>query len=312
LRLIWALEKAKQTESTKEIIGLIRDYGLTREMIPTQFLNDVGVWDALLNKMPMTAMIRSLGKMTSVGLLKPMSDAVTEVIVRLHDETRLKKARVHPLSVLVALKIYQQGHGMRGKLSWSPLAEVIDSLDDAFYLSFSNVEPMNKRTMLALDVSGSMTWNNISGMPITPREASAAMAMVTARVEPMYVITAFSRGLTQVSLSPRQRLDDIVKTVSSLHAGGTDCALPMMAATRNNLNIDTFIVYTDNETWAGRMHPYQALQEYRQKTGIPAKLAVVGMVSNKFSIANPDDAGMLDVIGFDTTTPNIITGFARE
>ena len=54
----------------------------------------------------------------------------------------------------------------------------------------------------------------------------------------------------------------------------------------------------------------QALEQYRQKFGIPAKLIVVGMTSNGFSIADPNDAGMLDVVGFDTATPNIISEFA--
>jgi 60 kDa SS-A/Ro ribonucleoprotein len=72
---------------------------------------------------------------------------------------------------------------------------------------------------------------------------------------------------------------------------------------------DAFIVYTDSETWFGQIHPVQALQEYRRKTGIPAKLIVVGMVSNHFSIADPNDAGMLDVVGFDTAVPQVMSDF---
>ena len=45
--------------------------------------------------------------------------------------------------------------------------------------------------------------------------------------------------------------------------------------------------------------------------GIPAKLVVVGLVSNGFSIADPDDAGMLDVVGFDTAAPALIADFLR-
>jgi 60 kDa SS-A/Ro ribonucleoprotein len=71
-------------------------------------------------------------------------------------------------------------------------------------------------------------------------------------------------------------------------------------------------VYTDSETWAGDIHPRQALVEYRQKLGIGAKLVVIGMVSNEFSIADPNDAGMLDVVGFDTATPAIIADFATQ
>ncbi len=37
---------------------------------------------------------------------------------------------------------------------------------------------------------------------------------------------------------------------------------------------------------------------------------MIGMVSHGFSIADPNDAGMLDVVGFDTATPALIADFA--
>jgi 60 kDa SS-A/Ro ribonucleoprotein len=33
------------------------------------------------------------------------------------------------------------------------------------------------------------------------------------------------------------------------------------------------------------------------------------MASNGFSIADPDDAGMLDVVGFDSAVPQVIADF---
>lgn len=94
--------------------------------------------------------------------------------------------------------------------------------------------------------------------------------------------------------------------------GGTDCALPMLYALERGIEADAFLIYTDSETWHGEVHPVQALRMYRERTGIPAKLVVVGMVSNGFSIADPDDAGTLDVVGFDTATPALIADFLRE
>jgi hypothetical protein len=38
---------------------------------------------------------------------------------------------------------------------------------------------------------------------------------------------------------------------------------------------------------------------------------VGGMASNGFSNADPADPGMLDVVGFDTATPQLISDFAR-
>jgi 60 kDa SS-A/Ro ribonucleoprotein len=68
--------------------------------------------------------------------------------------------------------------------------------------------------------------------------------------------------------------------------------------------------FEDSETWAGDIHPAQALRRYRERTGIVARLTVVGMVANGFTIADPDDAGMLDVVGFDTAAPQLISDFA--
>ena len=125
------------------------------------------------------------------------------------------------------------------------------------------------------------------------------------------VYDGYTDGLTPLALSPRQRLDDAVKTVSNLPFGGTDCALPMLYAQEREREIDTFVIATDSETWAGAVHPVQALRDYREASGIDARLVVVGMVSNGFSIADPADPGMLDVVGLDTATPQLISDFAR-
>ena len=302
---------------------LVREHRLTREMLPTELLREAVVWEALLEGMPLTALIRNLGVMSGVGLLAPMSEAARTVAARLSDREALRRARVHPVAVLAALKTYAQGRGMRGKGSWTPVPQVVDALDAAFYLAFAAVEPSRKRTLLALDVSGSMDARILGMEYLTCREGAAAMALVTAAVEPEHRFVAFTSGsypsmhagygsgLTPLAVSPRQRLDDVVRSVSNLPFGGTDCALPMLEATKGRWKVDTFVVYTDSETWAGQVHPAQALREYRERTGIPAKLVVVGMASNGFSIADPEDGGMLDVVGFDASAPRMIGDFAR-
>jgi 60 kDa SS-A/Ro ribonucleoprotein len=320
---IWACEQAKVAETVGQVVKLINDYNLPREAIPTAFLNHPKVWDALLQKMPMTAMIRNLGKMTNVGIVGSMSVGERLIVEKLADEAVLAKARIHPLSVLNAMHVYKQGQGFRGSLSWDPSQRIVDALDDAFHATFKYVEPSNKRTLLALDVSGSMGFSNISGMPgITPRVGSAAMAMVTARVEKSHDIVGFtspnqswgSTGMSKLDISARQRLDDVLRVVDAAPMGGTDCSLPMVWAKKNKVPVDTFVIYTDSETNARHVtnvHPFQALKEYRQATGIPAKLVVVGMVSNGFTVADPNDNGMLDVVGFDSAAPSIISNFSK-
>jgi 60 kDa SS-A/Ro ribonucleoprotein len=59
------------------------------------------------------------------------------------------------------------------------------------------------------------------------------------------------------------------------------------------------------------VHPAHAIHDYRRASGIDARLVVVGTVSNDFSIADPNDPGMLDVVGFDTAAPQLISDSAR-
>jgi len=326
LALIVAMDELKGTSDLAAAANSIRERRVPRECVPTPLLTCPAIWDALLEHMPMTAMIRNLATMTRVGLLAAGSAATQRVVAQLGDHARLRKARVHPIAVLAALVTYKSGRGVRGNGTWTPVAKIVDALDAAFYASFGVVEPAGKRMLLALDVSGSMGCGAVAGVPnLSPRVASAAMALVTAATERDHTFVAFTAGsggyggqwgggpsgITTLSISPRQRLDDVVGAVDKLPMGGTDCALPMIWAQKNRVDVDTFCVYTDNETWAGSVHPAQALRAYRDARSIPAKLVVVGMTSTGFSIADPDDAGMLDVVGFDTSTPPVIADFAR-
>ena len=286
--------------------------GLTREMLPTESLKDPKVWEALLPAMPLTALVRNLGVMAARGILAPFCSSVELVAEKLTNEEHIKKSRLHPMSILVASKIYAEGKGMKGSLSWEPNAQILDALGDAFYLAFQNVEPVGKNIVIGLDVSGSMGWNEISGCPISPREAGAALATVWTRTEPKVATMAFAGEFMKLPITPKTSLQDAVGMTSGLRFGRTDCALPMLWAIEHNIKeADAFVIITDNETWAGNIHPCQALQEYRRFSGRDAKLAVVAMTVSEFSIADPSDPGMMDFVGFDTALPLALAEFLK-
>ena len=320
--LINAFTQIQATRDVEMWLAQIeRGPGLSWEMFPDEALSEPRVWSALIEKgMPQTALIRQLPRLTRLGVLE--GETLRTVVAQLQDADRLAKGRVHPINVLVAQRTYASGRSARGTGEWTPVRQIIDVLDAAFYNAFRAVKPAGKRTLLALDVSGSMT-SPVSGLPITCREASAALALVTMATEPDTTVVGFTssgRGgwnwrqdtaLTPLTISPRQRLDDAIRSISNLPFGGTDCSLPFTWATSQNLKFDTIVVYTDNETYAGASHPHQALQLYRDRMGLNTRLIVVGMTANDVSIADPTDPGMLDVAGFDSAVPNLIADFSR-
>lgn len=314
-----------QVQSGADVPTVLETHNLPWEALPDSAMNDTKVWDKMLdNGVPMTALLRQLPRLTNLGIVSQMGGRTEDVIGQLLNADQIHKARIHPIQVLIALDTYRKGQGMRS--TWTPVAKIVDALDEMFYKAFDNVEPTNLRRLDCLDVSGSMATHKAGNTNLTAREVSAAMAMVSVKSEVSQMTVAFrgdlggSRGwgygmnddarLEILPISGRQRLDDVVRTVSGLTFGRTDCALPMIHALHNSWEIDTFVIYTDNETWCGNIQPFQALEQYRKSSGIDARLVVVALTPTHFTIADPRDPGMLDISGFDSAVPNMINDFA--
>jgi 60 kDa SS-A/Ro ribonucleoprotein len=307
-----ATAKASEDADAATCAELVRATGLPREALPSAWLKEPRVWEALLPALPLTALIRNLATLTRVGLLTPKGEATAQVIARITDRTALRKARVHPIALLAALMTYKSGRGARGSATWTPVPAVVEALDAAFALAFENVEPTGARTLIGLDVSGSMSSGAIAGIPgITPRVGAAAMALTHVRTERDVTVMAFADDFAPFTIAQTESVDSVVQRTAALPFMGTDCALPMLYALENRLPVDLFLIMTDSETWAGTIHPDEALRRYRERMGIAAKLVVVGMTSNGFTIADPNDGGMLDVVGFDAAAPALIADFAR-
>lgn len=314
VRFLSGVEACKIAQTAEECIGLVKSHGLVREHIPTTMLRELEVWRALLKDMPMTAMIRNLGKMSSLGLLDNGSPEEAYVCSRLGNVELLKKARIHPVGVLIALRTYSRGRGLKGKLTWTVNSQVLSALDAAFYLCFAAVQPTGKRYLHGIDVSGSMDFYSCTGTEVlTARDVACALSMVTARTEPLENnhFLAFCRKATCLDPTMTQgTLDDFISYCKGFDFGGTNCESPILYALEKNIEVDVFVVYTDCETAYAKETPASALKRYRAKMGIPdAKMVVVAATSTGFSIADPDDSGMLDVVGFDPAVPSLISEF---
>lgn len=309
-----AVERVKGETDVSKIVKAIADYNLPREVLPTLALNSKDVWDALLRGgkgMPVHAMLRNLGNLGKHGLLGINSDAQRYILDRLEDEDQLRKSRLHPLDVLKAQLIYGQGRGMLGAGTWEVNRAIVAGLEGAFYRTFKTIEPTGKRGILGLDVSGSMGAGQVGGIPgLTPCMASAVMAMVTARVERDSAVLGFAGGVTDLGIDKNDTLQNAMRKAQKHNWGGTNHAALFDYARKHNIPSDYFVVYTDNETGYG--DTVGAINRYRSASGIhDAKVITVGMVANQFTIADPKDRNMLDVVGFSTEVPAVMSEFIR-
>lgn len=312
--IIAAIE-ATETDNIDRAIELVDQYNLPREVINTQFLKDPRMWEALAQKMGMTAMMRNLRNMHKSGYLVQGSDAEKLVISKITDQEALHKGRIHPVQVFLAKQNAQfniERYGSYGFTTRTPIIDfpqtVLNALEDAFYKSFANLEGTDKRILIGLDVSSSMT-ATISNTAISSAEWSGLMAMVTMRQAPFAEVYGFTQGFIDLGLTPHDSMDDIMRKISDRNFGGTDCAQPMVFAQQNNRKYDAFVIYTDSATGASH-DPAVELEKYRKKSGVEdAKLSVVATESNNIGIGDPNDVNTLNVCGFSPQTPLVLEKF---
>lgn len=315
-----AKNMTRNAYTENEICDYIVKYNLPMECLPTSMKNNKKVWETLLlsGNLPLTAMIRNLGQMSKCGVLNDYSDGEKKVIETLHNEEYIKKSRIHPLNILTAYYTYKLGHSLRGPNSWEVNSNIDSALEDAFYLAFTNVEPTNMTNMLALDVSGSMSCCPNFNVPITSSAISAAFAMFYLRTEKNTHVYGFSDKFIPLKINKNMSLDQVIRCVSHMTFGGTDCALPMLYALEKKIKIDNFIIFTDNETWFGRIHPYKALETYKKNINPNAKLIVCATDNNAYSIADKSydkdnlnaQKSALNIVGFDSAWPQLIREFS--
>jgi hypothetical protein len=317
LKALLELSKTGETKDAPKAVAIMeQNKKIQREHLPTELLNTPQIWNTLLSGMGMTALIRNLGKLSQVGVASSRSQ---DIIKMLGDPKNVKESRVHPLQVLVGMKTYSQGKGDLGSMTWPVNSYITTALSTTFRQSFGNITPTGKRFMIGLDVSGSMSMSMCAGAKnITPREGSVAMAMMTLHAEGAQNVHIY--GFSHIfhnfngKIRPEMTIQDAIKA-TDVPFGSTDCALPMTEALKmymsSGVGIDVFCVYTDSETYAPNIHPQVALEEYRRVTGIDAKLIVIGMVANQLTIADPKDKNTLNLAGFDTSTPELISMFVR-
>jgi 60 kDa SS-A/Ro ribonucleoprotein len=316
--ILQGYELVQVAPTEKAVVELIKTYKLPWEAVPTQWHKSLKVWQALFEVgMGQTALVRNVTRFAKLGAFDDVVFA-KEYADRLQDAQLIEKGRLHPINYLNAAVVYEEGqlnnrdggwYSYGRSKSWSTNGKIAAALDTGFELAFKNIEPSNKRTLIGIDVSGSMS-QAANGLELSCAQVAGAVAMFIARKEPYSMMRGFTTTFVDLGISEKDSFPTVMRKVQKSNFGGTDCAQPMVWAKSNQQQFDTFVVITDNETWAGRSHPDQALKTYRNWSGLDARLAVLGVASTPFTIADPNDPGQMDFVGFDSNGPRVLADFS--
>jgi 60 kDa SS-A/Ro ribonucleoprotein len=312
LAQIWWYEWLKRNKG--ETHTAISQGRLTHEMAAPVGTMDKTAWQLLFDDMPIGAMLRNLGSLTELGVLRADSrknlDRVESI---LNSRNHLRKGRIHPIDILKALKTYKSGGSLgQSKKTWHPIPRIVDILERALELSFDTVEPTGKVFMHAVDISGSMSYYTVSSIGLTCCEIATTMALATAKAEKNYAICGFSTEFIDLGITGQDSFSSAIQKASNQNFGGTDASVAYDWMIKNKFKADVICFWTDCESWAGRQHPSQALAKYHQKINPKAKAVYVTLAPNKISLVDPQCSMSWDLAGFDPSAPRFIQMLATD
>lgn len=309
---------ATAVTTPEQAMRVVTERGVPWEFLPDAVLTSPAVWEALVDTVGMTALLRNLARMTRIGALRPMADSTRRAAARLTDPTELAKGRIHPLDVFLALRVYAAGWSQPNPRAeahrWTPVPQILDALEESYKAAFGHVQPSGRRLLIAVDSSGSMSWGggvSVGGTPIgSPYKIGCVMAVILSRIERgnAHVIDV-DTSVHSSRVTARTNLREIANWRPS--GGGTDLSLPFSWARSQRLNVDGVLVLTDNETWAGASHPVQELAAYRSAMNPAARAVVAAMTATGHTIGDSGEPGVLNIAGFDASLPQLVTGFVR-
>jgi hypothetical protein len=198
---------------------------------------DAAAWEAVVPNMGVMALMRNLRNFDGVNL---GSDAAAAVSAKLTSAEDVRAAKVLPLRFLTA---WRNTTSMR----WGP------ALEAGLELAVANVPSLPGRTLVLVDVSGSMqdyVTAGGRGRPdgVSPQRWEVAGAFATAlakRAESADVVLFAHHPVAEMQVGPAESVLRIVEAIKPFVGGGTDTLGSLAAAWDGH---DRAVVLTDEQT----------------------------------------------------------------
>ncbi|XP_014791184.1 RNA-binding protein RO60 [Octopus bimaculoides] len=307
-----AVDTLKHSTDDQQVARLVEQHQLSYEHIPSVHLNSSEVWNTLAYRLPLPMLLQNISKIASQGLLEPANDTSKHIIERLKNTDEILSSKIHPYSVLIALRTYEQGKGLRRK--WNRIPHVVEALNFTLNTAIQNVPSTGKRFLVAVKADDNVFRNAVRGAPvISTKLAAALMSMIIAHKEDDFQLLLLLPAVAlNLKITPNMQLSEICDLICSfpLLQNARDLSLPVKWAIAKKSLIDVFLVITDCRECISDISPGEAMKLYRTKMDMPnAKYINCAISTNRLRFADPSDNGMLDIAGFDENAPRVIHDF---
>lgn len=200
-----------------------------------------GAWKKLIleKKIGYFALLRNLR-----NIIEQSPDVLNQTLELLIDENLIKKSLVLPFRYLTAIKEIQQlnGDGVR---------QTLIALSKAVDISLSNVPKYDGKTLVVLDVSGSM-----EGQPI---EIGSLFASAMYKSNDTDYMQFSDDALYQTFNPTDSTLSLVNQIINSAHSGGTNFHAIFNVVNRK---YDRIFIFSDMQGWVGYKSPQRDYLKY--------------------------------------------------
>ena len=230
--------------------------------------NNKETWEKLLND-------NAVGYMAMLRNLRNIVDAnpsnIGKVYAKIANPEAVRKSKQLPFRFLSAYKALIES-GFYGNSVWVK-SKLMDALEDAIKASLDNLPKIPGKTLIAIDVSGSMSSPISNRSEMTCSEVSTLMGIIASKLCEESIVWSFDTSLHPFDISRRAGI--LYSTVNEHRCGGgTNMGIPFLEMMDKHIDVDRVIILSDNECnrsydWCGRRDkPVQSLaDEYRRKSG---------------------------------------------
>lgn len=218
--------------------------------------NNAKTWEALIDsgKVGYMALLRNLR-----NILNAKPSNVNRVLNTIQNPEAVKRSKQLPFRFLSAYKEVADIGGSR----------VLDALENAVEAACENVPRLNGTTVIAVDMSGSMSDRVSAKSEMHCYQIAMMLGLIANKICDNSHFYVFN---TDIEKYPLSRRSGVLNTAMNARCGGgTDMYLPFRKMIADNVTADRIIILSDNECnsgggWYSR-RPVQALaDEYRRKT----------------------------------------------
>ena len=247
-----------QSDMWKRLLNNDLEIPMTWEMQLSANGNNAETWEKLIDsgKVGYMALLRNL---RNVLIANPSN--VYKVLETIKNPEAVRRSKQLPFRYLSAFKECEKVGGSR----------VFNALEDAIEASIENIPKLSGTTVIAVDVSGSMTDYISEKSKVHCYEIAMLLGLIANKICDNSIFYTFNHVINKYPVSNRS---GILYTVSnSCCGGGTDMCLPFSKMIADNIRADRIIILSDNECnsnggWLCSRKPVQSIaDEYRKQTG---------------------------------------------